>query len=73
MTRVPIQEIESLFGPDAVIPFDRKADFGELLKGHWSEPVELFPLLMIALLVILAMENLLANKFYRRPPEEQAT
>jgi len=65
LTRVPLPEIESLFGPDAVIPVDRQANIREVLKGHWNEPVELFPLLMVALLLILALENLLANKFYR--------
>jgi hypothetical protein len=31
----------------------------------------LFPFLMVALLFVLALENLLANKFYRREPEAQ--
>ena len=66
LTRVPVREIESLFGPAAVIPVDRKANIRDILKDHWSEPLELFPLLMVLLLVFLAVENLLSNKFYRR-------
>ena len=45
---------------------DRKAGIHEALSGHWSEPMELFPWLMVALLLLLAVENLLANKFYKR-------
>jgi hypothetical protein len=37
-----------------------------MLAGHWNEPLELFPYLMVLLLFVLALENLLANKFYRR-------
>jgi hypothetical protein len=68
LTRVPPEEIEALFGPGAIAPVARRGNLREALQGHWSQPVELFPLLMIALLVILAVENLLANKFYRREP-----
>ena len=49
-----------------MIPVDRKANIRTVLSNHWNEPVELFPLFLIALLLILAVENLLANKFYRR-------
>jgi Aerotolerance regulator N-terminal len=66
LTRVPAAEIEALFGPGAVVPVERRGSLREALQGHWSQPVELFPVLMIALLLALAIENLLANKFYRR-------
>jgi hypothetical protein len=66
LTRVPVAEIEALFGPGAVVPVERRGSLREALQGHWSQPVELFPALMIALLLALAVENLLANKFYRR-------
>jgi hypothetical protein len=66
LSRVPAAEIESVLGADAVIPADRGANIRELLAGHWSEPLELFPYLMVLLLFVLAVENLLANKFYRR-------
>jgi hypothetical protein len=72
LTRVPPQEIEALFGPGAVVPVERRGSLREALQGHWSQPVELFPVLMIALLLFLAVENLLANKFYRREPEAEA-
>jgi hypothetical protein len=72
LTRVPLEEIEALFGPAAVVPVERRGSLREALQGHWSQPVELFPLLMIVLLLVLAVENLLANKFYKREPEPTA-
>jgi hypothetical protein len=66
LSRVPSADVEGVLAPDAVIPADRSADIRELLAGHWSEPLELFPYLMVLLLFVLAVENLLANKFYRR-------
>jgi hypothetical protein len=72
LARVPVQDIEALFGPGAVVPVERRGSLREALQGHWSQPVELFPVLMIALLLALAVENLLANKFYRREPEPQS-
>lgn len=69
LTRVPAEEIEAVFGPGSVVPIERNVDIQAALKGHWSEPVELFPFLMVLLLFVLAVENLLANKFYRRETE----
>jgi hypothetical protein len=75
LTRVPTEQIESLLGEGAVINADQKIDLSEALQNHWSQPVELLPTLMILLLLLLAVENLLANKFYRREParEEEFT
>jgi hypothetical protein len=64
--RVPISEMESVMGKDAVVAQDRKTPLGDTLS--WDEPLELFPWLMIGLLFLLALENLLANKFYRQEP-----
>ena len=44
----------------------RSCDLDEILSGRFTQPIELFPFLMILLLLVLAGENLLANKFYRR-------
>jgi hypothetical protein len=69
LTRVPAEQIESVLGEGSLLNADQKTDLGETLQNHWSQPVELLPTLMIFLLLILAVENLLANKFYRREPE----
>ena len=66
LTRVPAAEVEALLGNGTIVTAERGANLRELLKGQWSEPLELFPYLMALLLFVLALENLLANKFYRR-------
>ena len=47
-------------------PADKKLRLEDILTGRFTQPIELFPFLMILLLLVLAGENLLANKFYRR-------
>jgi hypothetical protein len=66
LDRLPPEAITELFGPDAVYPADKKLPLNEILSGRFTQPIELFPFLMILLLLVLAVENLLANKFYRR-------
>ena len=66
LTKVPTEQIEALLGPGSVLPLDLGTSFKDALQGHWSQPLELFPWLMILLLLALAVENLLANKFYKQ-------
>jgi hypothetical protein len=70
LNRVPVEQIEALFGPGALLPLDRKTSLHEALQNHWSQPVELLPWLMLFVLLALVVENLLANKFYRQEPPE---
>jgi hypothetical protein len=65
-----VKTIEALLGPNTVLAVGHTTSLRTALQGHWRQPVELFPWLMIALLLALALENLLANKFYRRPAGE---
>jgi hypothetical protein len=62
---VPVEEIEKVLGPGSVVPVGRDRSLHELLQGHWDRPLDLLPWLLIAVLLVLAVENLLANKFYR--------
>jgi hypothetical protein len=71
LTPVATEKIESLFGQNSILPLEHKTDLQEALQSHWSQPVELLPWLMILVLILLAIENLLANKFYRREPQEE--
>jgi hypothetical protein len=71
LTRVPVDQITALFGPDTVLPVGTDVKFLDALKHYGSQPVELLPFLLVLLLILLAVENLLSNKFYRRAPEEQ--
>ena len=68
--RLPVAIIENVFGDGAIVPADRRADLRQLLAGHWHEPIELFPYFMIGILLLLALENLLSNRFYRRSAGE---
>ncbi len=74
MNQAPVETIEKLLGPGSVVPVKQGSNLSESLQGHWRQPLELFPYLMILLLLALAFENLLSNKFYKREPvpEEQA-
>ncbi|MFO0864248.1 MAG: BatA domain-containing protein [Gemmataceae bacterium] len=66
VSRVPSDEIEAVFGPGSIVVGERQTDLKRLLEGRWHEPVELFPVFMLAILFLLAIENLLSNKFYRQ-------
>jgi hypothetical protein len=69
LTRIPVEPIEELLGPGSVLAVERGRTLRDLLQGRWhSSVVELFPWLMLVVLFVLAVENLLANKFYRRLP-----
>jgi hypothetical protein len=67
LDRVPVEQIEAVLGPGSVLPVDRKANLRERLQEHGGRPLELMPWLLIALLLFLALEGLLANRFYRKP------
>jgi hypothetical protein len=71
LTRVPVDQIEAVLGEGSVLPVGRSTSLRDALQGHWGQPLELFPWLMIFLLLVLAVENLLANKFYRREPQQE--
>jgi len=60
------QKQPSATEPVIISPADKKRNLDEILSGRFTQPIELFPFLMILLLLVLAGENLLANKFYRR-------
>jgi hypothetical protein len=71
LARVPPEPIEDVLGAGAIVPVGHQTNLREALQGHWSQPVDLFPWLMIVVLLALAVENLLANKFYRRETAQE--
>ena len=71
LAQVDKEKIQALLGPDSVLPLDQATKLRDALQGHWRQPVELLPWLMMLLLLVLAGENLLANKFYRHEPQEK--
>ena len=66
LPRINTDAIEEVFGPDSVVQVGQTKRLKDALEGQFRQPVELFPWLMILLLFALAVENLLANKFYQR-------
>jgi hypothetical protein len=70
LNRVPPEQIEGLLGEGALLSVGHATSLREAIQGHWNQPVELFPWIMIAIVLALAVENLLANKFYRRESTE---
>jgi len=72
LERVPIPEIEAILGEKTVVASDRERKLQDILGGKFGAPIELFPFLMILLLLFMAFENLLSNKFYKQqPPAER--
>jgi hypothetical protein len=67
LSRVPASEIEPLFPGDVLLKIDREKGLGDMLQAYRNAPLDLMPYLMLALLFALAIENLLANRFYRQP------
>ena len=68
LDKAPAEGIEDLTGKDTVIPVGKNVPLAEILANSpiSRHPVELFPWLLIAVLMMLVLEGLLANRFYRR-------
>jgi hypothetical protein len=66
LSKVPAAEIEPLFAGGALLSLNRQDSLRDALQSYRSEPLDLMPYFMLALLFALALENLLANKFYRQ-------
>lgn len=65
LERVPLAAIEDAVGKDRV-KLARTADEIEVQVGLGRVGRELFPWLIVAVVVVLSAEHLLANRFYRR-------
>ncbi len=66
LTRVPVDDIEKVFGPDSVLAVERTGSFSDELTKRWSQARELLPYLMLFLLLMMPVESVLANLFSRR-------
>jgi hypothetical protein len=69
LDKAPVEGIEDLTGAGTVVPAGKNVPLAEILAMSpiSSHPVELFPWLLMLVLVLLVAENFLANRFYRRP------
>lgn len=65
LEKVPEEAITELFGPNGVATVDRSVSFTELLTTRLNRPIELFPYLMVLVLLFFVVEGFVANRFYR--------
>jgi hypothetical protein len=72
LARVGFAALEAALGKGAIVAQDRHTSIVDSLSTHWDEPIELFPWLLIALLILLFLETWLANRFYRTPADAPA-
>jgi hypothetical protein len=68
LSRLSAENIADALGAKALIPLDQRSSMRDVMPDYWNEPMELFPWLMLLLLLLFALENLLANRFYKREP-----
>ena len=66
LDRVPVEQIEERLGKDSVLPVGRSVSLHDRLTRRWPTPQEWAPWLLMLLLLALAIEPLVANRFYRR-------
>jgi hypothetical protein len=69
LDRVPQEEIEKITGPESVVPVGQNKPLKDLISSKFRQPMELLPWLMALLLIGLAVECYLANRFYKKEPE----
>lgn len=74
LDRVPVEQIEAVLGEGSVVQVGRTVRLQDALAGARRPPIDLMPYVMMALLLVLTGESLLANRFYRNAvvPEEAA-
>jgi hypothetical protein len=72
LPRIGVEAIEDVLGPKSVVSLGQNRKLKDALEGQLRQPLDLFPWLMLLLLFALAIENLLANKFYREVGEGRA-
>ena len=72
LDRVPTEEIELVLGKETLLQVGRTIRMKDALAGMQAPPLELLPWLMMTVLVVLTVEGLLANRFYRRATPTKA-
>lgn len=70
LDKIPVEQIEAVLGAGSVLAVAPTTNLREALHGHWGQPLELLPWLLILVLLALAVENFLANRFYRPSPTD---
>jgi len=66
LDKVPAEGIEDLTGKGSVVPLGKDLKLRDALAVVSDQPIDLFPWLLILVLMLLALEGLVANRFYRK-------
>jgi hypothetical protein len=66
LEKVPEEAFEPLFGKGRIAMLGRDEKLTDVPIAKFDEPVELFPWLLIGVLVLFALEGLFANRFYKK-------
>jgi len=64
LEKVPVAGIEELTGAGSVVPVGKDVRLRDVIPLVLDQPIDLFPWLLIAVLILLAVEGLLASHFY---------
>jgi hypothetical protein len=65
LTKVPVEPIEELFGPNSVVGVERDLQLRDVLESRFDPELKLLPWLLLGVLVLFAVEGFVANRFYR--------
>lgn len=65
LAKVPEETIAELFGPERVIRLDQNVSVRDYIDAKLNRPFELFPALIIGVLIFFAFEAIMANRFYK--------
>ena len=63
--RVPAETIAQLFGDDSIVTVGQSISMKDKLDQRYRQPYELFPWIMLLVLMLFVIENFFANRFYR--------
>ncbi|HVK16857.1 MAG TPA: BatA domain-containing protein [Fimbriiglobus sp.] len=65
LSKVPVEPIEGLFGANSVVGVERDLQLRDVLESRFDPELKLLPWLLLGVLVLFAVEALVANRFYR--------
>lgn len=66
LAKVPVERVEDVTGPGSVVPVGKTVALRDVLTQRLGSEVNLFPWLLVGVLLVFSAEGLLANRFYRR-------
>ena len=66
LNKLDAAAFEPVTGPNSVVPVEKSVKLRDLIVTKFNQPVDLFPWLLIGVLILLAVEGVLANRFYRK-------